>query len=137
MSRIDTLPDGFDKLIGRASVIVGEVIGGRYKLIKSLGSGGMGEVFVAENIAIGMRVAVKLLKPDLLANPEFRARFQTEAQAVAAIEHPNVARFFDLVVGDPTFIVMEYVRGQTLADLIRLGPVPIERALEIAQRLCW
>ena len=137
MSRIDTLPDGFEKLIGRTSVIVGEVIGGRFKLIKSLGSGGMGEVFVAENIAIGMRVAVKLLKPELLANPEFRARFQNEAQAVASIEHPNVARFFDLVVGDPTFIIMEYVRGETLADRIKLGALPIERALAIAQRLCW
>jgi len=137
MSRVDTLPDGFDKLIGRASVTVGEVIGGRYKLIESLGSGGMGEVFVAENIAMGMRVAVKLLKPDLLANPEFRQRFQNEAQAVAAIEHPNVARFFDLVVGDPTFIVMEYVRGETLADLIRKGAISGDRALEIATRLCW
>ena len=137
MSRVDTLPDGFDKLIGRASVTVGEVIGGRYKLIESLGSGGMGEVFVAENISIGMRVAVKLLKPELLANPEFRQRFQNEAQAVAAIEHPNVARFFDLVVGDPTFIVMEYVRGETLADLIRKGAISGDRALEIATRLCW
>jgi tRNA A-37 threonylcarbamoyl transferase component Bud32 len=137
MSRIDTLPDGFDKLIGHAQLIVGEVIGGRYKLIESLGNGGMGQVFVAENIAIGMRVAVKLLKPELLANPEFRARFQNEAQAVAAIEHPNVARFFDLVVGDPTFIVMEYVRGETLADLVKRGPLPVERALAIAQRLCW
>ena len=137
MSRIDTLPDGFEKLIGRTELIIGEVIGGRFKLIKSLGSGGMGEVFVAENISIGMRVAVKLLRPELLANPEFRQRFQNEAQAVASIEHPNVARFFDLVVGDPTFIVMEYVRGVTLADRIRLGALPIERALAIAQRLCW
>ncbi|MCA1665781.1 MAG: serine/threonine protein kinase, partial [Myxococcales bacterium] len=137
MSRVDTLPDGFEKLIGRTELVVGELIGGRFKLVKSLGSGGMGEVFVAENIAIGMRVAVKLLKPELLANPEFRQRFQNEAQAVASIEHPNVARFFDLVVGDPTFIVMEYVRGETLAERIRLGALPIERALAIAQRLCW
>ncbi len=137
MSRVDTLPDGFDKLIGRTQLVIGEVIGGRFKLIKSLGSGGMGEVFVAENIAIGMRVAIKVLRPELLANPEFRARFQNEAQAVAAIEHANVARFFDLVVGDPTFIVMEYVRGETLAERIKLGPLPVERALTIAERLCW
>ena len=137
MSRIDTLPDGFDKLIGHAQLVVGEVIGGRFKLIESLGNGGMGQVFVAENMSIGMRVAVKLLKPELLANPEFRARFQNEAQAVASIEHPNVARFFDLVVGDPTFIVMEYVRGETLANLLKRGPLSIERALAIAERLCW
>ena len=78
----------------------------------------MGEVFVAENIAIGMRVAVKLLKPELLANPEFRAALPERGAGGRAIEHPNVARFFDLVVGDPTFIVMEYVRGETLADVI-------------------
>jgi eukaryotic-like serine/threonine-protein kinase len=138
MSRIDTLPDGFAKLIGQQALGVGDVIGGRYKLVQSLGNGGMGQVFVAENIAIGMRVAIKLLKPELLANPEFRQRFQNEAQAVAAIEHPNVARFFDLVVGDPTFIVMEYVRGETLADLIkRSGRLPVARATAIARRLCW
>jgi len=137
MSRVDTLPDGFDKLIGRTELVAGEIIGGRFKLLKSLGSGGMGDVWVAENTAIGMRVAVKLLKPDLLANAEFRQRFQTEAQAVAAIGHPNVARFFDLVVGDPTFIVMEYVRGETLADRMKLGALPIDRALAIAERLCW
>jgi tRNA A-37 threonylcarbamoyl transferase component Bud32 len=137
MSRIDTLPDGFDKLIGKAALTTGEVVGGRYKLVQSLGNGGMGQVFVAENIAIGMRVAVKVLKPELLANPEFRQRFQNEAQAVAAIEHANVARFFDLVVGDPTFIVMEYVRGETLSDVVKRGKLPIDRALTIAERLCW
>src|SRR5690349_9946581 len=135
MSRIDTLPDGFEKLIGKAQITVGEVIGGRYKLVQSLGNGGMGQVFVAENIAIGMRVAVKLLKPELLANPEFRARFQNEAQAIAAIEHANVARFFDLVVGDPTFIVTEYVRGETLLAVLARGKLPIERAVTIAERL--
>src|SRR4051794_9193654 len=137
MSRVDTMPDGFAKLIGQQALGAGDVIGGRYKLIKSLGNGGMGQVLVAENVSIGMRVAVKLLKPELLANPEFRQRFQNEAQAVAAIEHPNVARFFDLVVGDPTFIIMEYVRGETLADRLKLGPLPRERALEFVLRLCW
>src|SRR5579864_7760580 len=137
MSRIDTLPDGFAKLIRQQPPAVGDVIGERYRLTQSLGNGGMGQVFVAENISIGMRVAIKLLKPELLANTEFRKRFQNEAQAVAAIEHPNVARFFDLVVGDPTFIVMEYVRGDTLASLIKLGRLPVERAVAIAQRLCW
>ena len=136
-SRIDTMPDGFAALLGRQPLAVGDVIGARYKLLRSLGNGGMGQVFVAENVAIGMRVAVKLLKPELLINRELRQRFQNEAQAVAAIEHPNVARFFDLVVGDPTFIVMEYVRGETLAALLARGPLPLERAVGIARRLCW
>jgi serine/threonine-protein kinase len=138
MSRIDTLPDGFASLLDPKVLGVGDVIGGRYKLTKELGNGGMGQVFVAENVAIGMRVAVKLLKPQLLENPEFRQRFQNEAQAVAAVAHPNVAHFYDLVVGDPTFIVMEYVRGETLADVLRRdGRMPIARAVSIAHRLAW
>ncbi len=137
MSRVDTIPEALVKLLQSKPLFVGDVIAGRYKLLQTLGDGAMGQVFVAENLAIGQKVALKVLKPELLANPEFRARFQNEAQAVAAIEHANVARFFDLVVGDPTFIVMEYVRGETLADRMKLGPLPVDRALEIAERLCW
>jgi hypothetical protein len=138
LSRIDTLPEGFAALLENSKVSVGDVIGERYELIDTLGSGAMGQVFVAVNRAIGMKVAVKLLKPELLANPEFRKRFQHEAGAVAAIEHPNVVRFLDLVVGDPTFLVTEYVRGQTLAvELKQQGRLPIERAVAIAVRLCW
>ncbi len=137
-SRVDTLPEDFAKLLSRKAIGTGHIIGNRYKLLERLGGGAMGEVFVAENLSIGTRVAVKLLKPDLLADAQFRQRFQREAQAIANIEHPNVARFYDLVVGDPTFLVMEYVRGQTLSAALRatskIGPV---RAVRIARRLCW
>jgi serine/threonine-protein kinase len=137
-SRVDTLPEDFLKLLGRHKAAVGQTIAGRYKLIERLGSGAMGEVFVAENQSIGQRVAVKLLKPELLVDPQFRKRFQREAQAVAAIVHPNVARFLDLVVGDPTFLVMEYVQGTTLAQRLReLKYLPADRAVAIAVRLCW
>ncbi len=98
----------------------------------------MGQVFVAENLAIGQKVALKVLKPDLLADATFRMRFQQEAEAIAAVEHRNVARFLDLVVGDPTFIVMEYVRGPTLAQVIRdKKRLPAIDAMYIAERLCW
>src|SRR5262249_3893299 len=67
----------------------------------------------------------------------FRQRFQREAQAIASIEHPNVARFFDLVVGDPTFLVMEYVRGQTLSARLReVKKLPIADAATVAIKLC-
>ena len=98
----------------------------------------MGQVFVAENLAIGQKVALKVLKPELLADATFRMRFQQEAEAIAAVEHRNVARFLDLVVGDPTFIVMEYVRGPTLAQVIRdKKRLPAIDAMYIAERLCW
>src|SRR5438876_1113842 len=83
-SRLDTLPDGAAELLSSQEVAVGAVIGERYKILSSLGDGAMGNVFVAENLAIGLQVAVKLLKPDLLAKSEFRRRFQQEAQAIAA-----------------------------------------------------
>jgi serine/threonine-protein kinase len=106
--------------------------------LQTLGDGAMGQVFVAENLAIGQKVALKVLKPELLADATFRMRFQQEAEAIAAVEHRNVARFLDLVVGDPTFIVMEYVRGPTLAQVIRdQKRLPSLDALFIAERLCW
>ncbi len=101
VSRIEDLPDGFADLLARRPVLIGDVIAERYRLVEVLGDGAMGQVFVAENLAIGQRVAIKVLRPELLSDPAFRARFQHEAEAIVAIEHRNVARFFDVVVGDP------------------------------------
>jgi serine/threonine-protein kinase len=115
----------------------GDVIAGRYRLIEALGNGAMGQVFIGEIQSIGRRVAIKVLKPQLLVDAQFRRRFQQEAEAVAAIEHRNVARFFDLVVGDPTFLVMEYVPGPTLAAALRKGRMEAVRAINIVRRLCW
>ena len=137
-SRLDTLPESVIEQLKRREYSIGHTIGERYRLKALLGTGAMGQVFVADNMAIGVEVAVKLLKPELIANKEFRQRFQKEAEAVGSISHQNVARLFDLIVGDPTFLVMEHVSGPTLHDLIahekRLG---YERALTIAVRLCW
>jgi serine/threonine-protein kinase len=137
-SRIDTLGPEFARLLSKRSAQVGEVLAGRYRVLRAIGNGGMGQVFVAENIAIAQKVAIKVLKPELLVDDSFRKRFQKEAEAIAAIEHQNVVRFFDLVIGDPTFLVMELVEGPTLATILhgeqRLQPV---RAAELARRLCW
>ena len=138
VSRVDTLPEALVKLLQSKPLFVGDVIAGRYKLLQTLGDGAMGQVFVAENLAIGQKVAIKVLKQELLADATFRQRFQQEAEAIAAIEHRNVARFLDLVVGDPTFIVMEYVRGPTLAQVIRdQKRLRALDAMYIAERLCW
>lgn len=139
VSKVDTLTDDeLARLLQPRRHYIGDVIASRYKLVESLGTGAMGQVFVAENLVIGRRVAVKMLKPELLADALFRRRFQREAEAIGAIEHRNVARFLDLVVGDPTFLVMEYVPGPTLSAALkaeqRLAPA---RALAIARRLCW
>jgi tRNA A-37 threonylcarbamoyl transferase component Bud32 len=136
-SRIDTLPADFLQALGERPRFIGDVLANRFKLVQSLGDGGMGQVFVAENVAISRKVAVKLLRTDLLKDADFRERFQREAEAIAAIDHPNVAHFIDLVVGDPTFLVMEYVPGPTLAERLKeetqLTP---SLASSFARRLC-
>ena len=136
-SRVDTLPDGFAEAVVRRTLAVGDTLAQRFRLVQVLGGGAMGQVFVAENLAIGQKVAIKVLKPELLANPMFRQRFQHEAEAIAAIAHPNVARFMDLVVGDPTFLVMEYVAGPTLEGLLAKEKLDPARAVRLAIRLCW
>jgi serine/threonine-protein kinase len=138
VSRVDTLPPDFIALLSKRPLVPGDVLAGRYKLLESLGDGAMGQVFVAENQAIGRRVAIKLLKAELLADSSFRQRFQQEAMANAAVEHRNVARFIDLVVGDPTFLVMEYVPGPTLYALLKKeGALEWRRAVGLGVRLCW
>jgi serine/threonine-protein kinase len=137
-SRVDTLPEDFIERLQGGPLQIGDIIAGRYKLEKVLGDGAMGQVFIAENVAIGRKCAVKVLKAELLADPSFRQRFQQESEAIAAIEHRNVARFLDLVVGDPTFLVMEYVRGPTLEEVLEKDKrLAIQRALRICGRLCW
>ena len=136
-SKLETLPEGFAEQM-RRQVEVGDIIGDRYKIVRPIGHGAMGKVYLAENEAIDLRVAIKLLKPELLANTDFRLRFKHEAEAVAAIRHQNVARFLHLVVGDPTFLVMEYVDGPTLHQVIQKeGPLTPRRAADIAVRLAW
>ncbi len=133
VDRLDTITEDFAKLLGRRSAKAGELIGGKYRLVQRLGAGAMGEVWAATNMAIDLKVAVKLLKRDLLTDKHFRIRFQREAQAIASVAHPNVARFFDVVVGDPTFMVMEFVEGRSLKGVLeketQLAP---ERALSLA-----
>jgi serine/threonine-protein kinase len=138
VSRIDTLPLDFISTISRRPLQIGDVIASRYRLVEELGNGAMGQVFVAENEAIGRRVAIKVLKPDLLFDASFRQRFQHEAMAIAAVEHRNAARFIDLIVGDPTFLVMEFVPGPTLATVLKKeGHFEPTRAINLATRLCW
>jgi tRNA A-37 threonylcarbamoyl transferase component Bud32 len=138
VSRIDTLPEEFFRFLSTRPLALGDIVGSRFRLTEELGRGGMGQVFTAENLAIGRLVAVKVLKPELLADPAFRARFQREAMAIASVEHRNVVRFFDLVVGDPTFLVMEYVRGPTLSAVLREHKrLDIARAVNLATRLGW
>ncbi|MGL5808530.1 MAG: Stk1 family PASTA domain-containing Ser/Thr kinase [Nocardioides sp.] len=115
-----------------------EVVGGRYQLGEMLGRGGMAEVRKGTDARLGRAVAVKRLRTDLVDDPTFLARFQREAQASASLNHPSIVAVYD--TGDePTatgtkqpYIVMEYVAGRTLREVLREGrKILPERALEI------
>ena len=104
-----------------------------YRLTKALGSGGMGEVYLAEDTHLKRQVAVKILPADLAADANRRERFEREAQAVAALNHPNIVTVHSVEHdGDTHFITMEFVEGRTLADLIQSNGLPLPRLLTLA-----
>lgn len=102
---------------------------GKYRLLDRIGMGGMGQVYLAEHMTMRRRVAVKVLPPNRSENPFARERFLREARAAALLEHPNLVRAHDLETdGDVTYLVMDYIDGTTLHDLImRRGPQPVVR----------
>ena len=105
----------------------------RYRILGELGRGGMGVVHEALDTKLGRRVALKLLPPERVADPERRERFLREARAASALNHPGIVTVHDLGKADGLdFIVMELVEGETLADRIARGPIALGPALGIA-----
>jgi len=112
--------------------MVGKTIS-HYKITEKLGEGGMGEVYLADDTKLKRQVAIKLLPSRITINETDKARFLQEAQAAAAINHPNVCVIYDIKEHDgQQFIVMEYIDGVTLSDKIASKPLPIEQAIEYA-----
>lgn len=117
------------------------VFGGRYRVIATIGRGGMAEVYLAADERLGRRVAIKVLRSDLARDPVFLSRFRREAQAAAGLNHPRIVAVYDTgeqVTGSGTaelslpYIVMEYVDGTTVRDILREGrPLLPDRAMEI------
>ncbi|HEX8052950.1 MAG TPA: serine/threonine-protein kinase [Thermoleophilaceae bacterium] len=107
-----------------------QTVGGRYRVVRRLGAGGMATVFLAEDERLGRQVAVKRLHGE--STEEVARRFRREARLGAALNHPNVVAVYDITADDEgVLIVMEYVEGQTLRDEIGDGPLPPERAIAI------
>jgi serine/threonine-protein kinase len=110
---------------------------GRYRIDRKLGAGGMGEVYLADDIELDRKVALKFLAPGLARGRAESVRFQREARAAASLDHPNIVTIHE--VGEfegRAFIAMAYVPGETLAEVIARGAVPIDRALEITLQIC-
>ncbi|MDW8244044.1 MAG: protein kinase, partial [Thermogemmata sp.] len=103
---------------------------GKYKVLEKLGSGGMGQVFLCEHTLMRRRVAIKVLPTSKAQDPAGLERFYREARAIAAVDHPNLVRAYDIDQADNLhFLVMEYVDGISLQDLVaKIGPLPVLRA---------
>gem|GEM_PF-383361 len=114
-----------------------QVLAGRYRLLQRLGAGSTATTYVAEDLALGRRVAIKLFHPAALTDPADLARFEREARAAAAVTHPNVVRVYDAGVDkDRRFLVMEWVDGIDLKQFIRQrGRLPLEEAARIMSDL--
>src|SRR6185295_14694782 len=116
---------------------VGLTIAGRYRVEARLGEGGMGVVYLAEHVHMRKRFAVKILHRELTHDPKVVARFEREAVAAARIEHPNVvaAKDFGRLDDGSFYLVLEYVAGLSLREVIKQGPMPATRALGIARQI--
>jgi eukaryotic-like serine/threonine-protein kinase len=107
-----------------------------YKIEDILGTGGMGVVYRARDTRLERPVALKLLKPELVANPDRKSRFLREARAAAAVSHPSIAQVYDIDEDDgTTFIAMEFVDGRTVSRLIAEGELDLQGSVEIAHQI--
>src|SRR5262245_43666519 len=108
----------------------------QYEITSHIGSGGMGEVYQATDRKLGRSVAIKFLPEAFSHDTERVARFQREARVLASLNHPNIASIYGVEEIDGRhFLVMELVSGETLADRIARGPIPVEETLEIAKQI--
>ena len=109
---------------------------GPYEIVAPLGAGGMGEVYRARDTKLGREVAIKILPPAFVSDPERVARFEREARTLASLNHPNIGGIYGLEEADgTTALVLELVEGPTLADRIAQGPISLDEALPIARQI--
>src|SRR5262249_34849629 len=107
-----------------------------FQILEPLGAGAMGEVYRARDTRLARDVAIKILPRAFADDVERVRRFEREAKTLAALNHPNVAQIFALdETGDVYFLVLELVRGETLEDRLRRGPLPIDETVDVARQI--
>src|SRR5262245_37729193 len=110
---------------------------GSHEITALLGKGGMGEVYRARDLKLKREVAIKILPDEFSRDADRVNRFQREAEVLASLNHPNIAAIYDLQEAKSTrFLVLELVEGETLAERIARGPIPVEETLDIAKSIC-
>ena len=109
---------------------------GPYQIEALAGAGAMGEVYRARDTRLDRTVAIKVLPAHIAASPGLAQRFEREARAIAAVEHLNICPLYDVGAEDGVhFLVMQFIEGETLADRIARGPIPIGEAIALAQQI--
>ena len=118
--------------------LTGMTLGDDFLIQRLLGRGGMGEVYLARQQSLDRPVALKVLKPELIANPTYLSRFEVEATVVARLNHPNIVQVFTMGRHhDLRYLAMEYVHGVNLRDLlVRKGPLGLIQALSVMRQTC-
>ncbi|MDA2930680.1 serine/threonine protein kinase [Acidobacteria bacterium AH-259-O06] len=115
--------------------MIGKTIS-HYRILEKLGEGGMGEVYRAEDTTLKREVAIKVLPEQFTQDPQRLARFEREAQLLASLNHPNIAAIHSFEHADGLhFLVLELVEGETLAERVAKGPLPVEEALEVCRQI--
>src|SRR5262249_38419450 len=105
---------------------------GPYEIQSALGAGGMGEVYRAVDTRLDRTVAIKVLASHLSASPELKQRMEREARAISCLNHPHICQLYDVGSHDGSnYLVMEYLEGETLAERLRKGPVPLGEVFKI------
>src|SRR5215471_7028988 len=110
---------------------------GVYEITALVGKGGMGEIYRGRDAKLKRDVAIKILPEEWARDADRLSRFQREAEVLASLNHPNIAAIYDVQEAEGSrFLVLELIEGETLADRIRRGPIPVDEALNITKSIC-
>jgi serine/threonine protein kinase len=119
-----------------SSMLAPGVILGKYRVEHEIGRGGMGVIYLAEDVLLNRKVALKLLTDAFKRNPERMTRFEREARLLASLNHPNIAAIYGLEQAEgQRFLILEYIEGKTLYQRLRKGRLPVDEALEVCRQI--
>ncbi len=109
---------------------------GNYEVLSELGSGGMGEVYKARDLKLGREVAIKVLPQEMASDSQRLRRFEQDARAASALNHPNIVTIYEIGEHEGTpYIAMEYVKGKTLREILAEGPLPNDKLIRYATQM--